>query len=398
MAVRSVARPVPNIRTAERDLSARARSWAYAEAGKRDLRLDFLRGLAVSAMVVDHIGGDTFLTRLSGANQAIVSAAEAFVFLSGLVLGMVYGDRFRMLGPRVASKGLLLRAFTLYKASVAVALAFVALFAFSDLRLWYDRSSGLGIHNPVEAVVGALTLHYSYHGSDVLVMYTIMIAVAPAIIYQLYKGRTLPVLLASLAIWTASQHFPEVAALPWTVLDSSFPVSAWQLLMVLGSVVGFHRAQVSRSLLSSGPTSKLAIFVAGSMVYLLAWSHQRFASSPIPWLADTTYGFLFLKESLGRVLAFLSLAVLLYTLVHALWSPLHHALGWFMIPMGQNSLYVYIAQLLVMVVLFNTTPAVLMWGRGYIDLDLLSLGSQLFGLGSLWLMVRSRFLFALIPR
>lgn len=92
------------------------------------------------------------------------------------------------------------------------------------------------------------------------------------------------------------------------------------------------------------------------------------------------------------------LAVLLYTLVHALWSPLHHALGWFMIPMGQNSLYVYIAQLLVMVVLFNTTPAVLMWGRGYIDLDLLNLGSQLFGLGSLWLMVRSRFLFALIPR
>ncbi len=107
------------------ELRARAGSLGYREGEKRDLRLDFLRGLAVSAMVVDHVGGDTFLTTLSGGNQAIVSAAEAFVFLSGLVLGMVYAERIARSGPSRALRAMLHRALTLYKASAGVALFFV---------------------------------------------------------------------------------------------------------------------------------------------------------------------------------------------------------------------------------------------------------------------------------
>ena len=33
------------------------RRWRYAEVGRRDLRLDFLRGFCAFAMVVDHLGG-----------------------------------------------------------------------------------------------------------------------------------------------------------------------------------------------------------------------------------------------------------------------------------------------------------------------------------------------------
>ena len=66
-------------------------SWRYVSGGSRDLRLDLLRGFAVFAMAVDHIGGDSPFHLLSGGNRFFVSAAEAFVFISGVTVGLVYG-------------------------------------------------------------------------------------------------------------------------------------------------------------------------------------------------------------------------------------------------------------------------------------------------------------------
>src|ERR687884_1394995 len=77
----------------------RVAAWAYPPgSGRRDLRLDLLRGFAVFAMVVDHFGGRSFLTFLTGGNEFLVSAAEGFVFLSGFVMGMVYGGGARQGG------------------------------------------------------------------------------------------------------------------------------------------------------------------------------------------------------------------------------------------------------------------------------------------------------------
>ena len=57
----------------------------------RDPRLDLLRGFCVFAMIVDHIGGSSWLYALTGGNRGPITAAEGFVFLSGLVLGTLYG-------------------------------------------------------------------------------------------------------------------------------------------------------------------------------------------------------------------------------------------------------------------------------------------------------------------
>ena len=66
------------------------RSWHYS-GGKRDLRLDLLRGFAVIAMVADHIGGErSWLYAITGGDAFFVSAAEVFVFISGLLMGMIY--------------------------------------------------------------------------------------------------------------------------------------------------------------------------------------------------------------------------------------------------------------------------------------------------------------------
>src|SRR3712207_8597744 len=107
--------------------------WRYEAEGKRDLRLDFLRGFAVFAMVVDHLGGASWLYALTGGNRFLVSAAEGFVFISGVVAGIVYGDRVRAAGWRAAVPKLLLRAWTLYVLAVWLAISTALLAALFGL-------------------------------------------------------------------------------------------------------------------------------------------------------------------------------------------------------------------------------------------------------------------------
>src|SRR5690242_2839677 len=72
------------------ELISHEREWHY-EGGRRDLRLDLMRGFAAFAMIADHIGGrGSWLYALTGGNDFFVSAAEAFVFISGAVMGIVY--------------------------------------------------------------------------------------------------------------------------------------------------------------------------------------------------------------------------------------------------------------------------------------------------------------------
>ena len=66
--------------------------WRYPSAGNRDLRLDLLRGYCVFAMAVDHLDAPTYLYFLTGGNRFFTSAAEGFLFISGLVMGLVQGS------------------------------------------------------------------------------------------------------------------------------------------------------------------------------------------------------------------------------------------------------------------------------------------------------------------
>lgn len=59
----------------------------------RDLRLDALRGWCALAMVIDHFGGASWLYVFTGGNTFFASAAEGFIFLSGLLVGQIYGAR-----------------------------------------------------------------------------------------------------------------------------------------------------------------------------------------------------------------------------------------------------------------------------------------------------------------
>ena len=97
------------------------------KATTRDLRIDFLRGIAMMCVIVDHSQRTSLLSWFSYERFWVVTAAEVFVVLSGVVLGMVYGPRLLRDGWLAVIKGLCRRALTLYVAFVAVTLSVLAL-------------------------------------------------------------------------------------------------------------------------------------------------------------------------------------------------------------------------------------------------------------------------------
>ena len=67
----------------------------------RDLRLDFLRGVALLVVLVDHIEDQTYskvLRPWAPVSTCFFDGAEAFVFLSGLVFGRAFRRRYEEYG------------------------------------------------------------------------------------------------------------------------------------------------------------------------------------------------------------------------------------------------------------------------------------------------------------
>lgn len=393
-------------------VSTLLRSLRYRPEDKRDLRLDLLRGFCVFAMVVDHIGGASWLYALTGGNRWLISAAEGFVFLSGLVMGIVYAKKIARDGLRACTRAMLHRASTLYGLTVALTLLFALLALYTEVRLWTDRSYGIGVNSLPELLVGTLTLHYSYHGTDILVMYTLLIAAAPAVFFFLSEGKTLHVLAASWGIWALQAVFPEQTTLTWTVTNSVyFPLSAWQVLFVSGLVLGYHREALERrlalarqGLVSARATAHIAATalaapLAALALVTLSRTSGLAAQLGTVYLEPDLVADLFTKPGLGpgRLVLFFAVTALAYGLLTAVWQPVYRSLGWFLVPLGQTALYGYTMQFAAILVLYNLL-APLGIGTEEESFTLVNSVAQLAGVLAIWLMVRRQVLFSVVPR
>lgn len=64
-------------------------TWRYALSDKRDLRIDFMRGIALVMMVVAHTEVMSIFNIFTWERFGLVTGAEGFVILSGFMLGML---------------------------------------------------------------------------------------------------------------------------------------------------------------------------------------------------------------------------------------------------------------------------------------------------------------------
>jgi hypothetical protein len=388
----------------------------------RDLRIDVLRGLAICFVVVNHIDIPSAYHVVSQEALAPITGAEMFVALSGVVLAMAYRRRAELGVRQETMVPLWRRARKLYVTAVAVAvLAWLTQFipgvdarvlttwAESDATgklvrwdLYGGAAYGLPWPIPGHLLGDLLFLRVGPSQFNVIGLYVVLLAAAPLVLALLKRDRWRLVLGASVAVYAVYRLSPQ-HVLPST-FENPFPLMAWQLLFVLGMLAGWYRA----ALLRFAGTAWGRVCLAASVVLLLG---AFFFTSNNPWkpfvagspafklsvIPEETFGSLytsmFERTDLdpGRVLVVVVTLVTLYAALTAFWRPLSRTLVPVLAPLGQATLYVFVLQVFAVLLVANiplpsTTPV--FWGTLVHTAVLVVL----------WLMVRHRVLFRLIPR
>ncbi|MBV9581600.1 MAG: OpgC domain-containing protein [Chloroflexi bacterium] len=357
------------INQTSRQLTADSRPAAaaapFVERG-RDLRIDFLRGLFVLAMVIDHVAGPSWLYAITGGNRFYTSAAEGFIFVSGLVGGRAYTRAIERAGLNAGLVRILKRAGQLYLLAIVLTLAFAAGSEIFHLP-W---AFGWNLHDSVGFVVGVLTLHRTYYLVDVLAFYVLVLLAASVVFVPLTNGLSWAVLGASWLLWLTYQVFPELAGTPWPIVGNNlFTFSAWQVLFFTGLVIGYEweRWQLGKGssrvvgAIGGRMTDKLrtrlirclaVVLAIGILLYVfqgqvLGWI---FRAAPDPALAQATLTTSVFGKSelrLGRLVAFAVVFVLLFLVTTTWWRQIRYWSGWLFLPLGQNALYAYAAHVVV---------------------------------------------------
>ena len=323
----------------------RARQWRY-DGGKRDLRLDLMRGAAVVAMVADHVGGErSWFYTITGGDRFFVSAAEAFVFLSGLLLGMVNAGLIRRGGIDEALTRALKRAAVLYLLTVGLTLATAAIALMLGLP-WSPRMTAGGF---TDWMVGILTLHRTYYMTDVLLLYTLLLLLAGPALLLLEHERTGLVLGLSWTLWGLWQLWPQYAQTPWPIIGNDlFNLSAWQVLFINGLVIGYHRRAIEARFAG---VSRLLIMSVSGLLFVGAIVLYRLQFAPLARVTDPAMvaSRLFAKHDvdLGRLLVFAPFMIFMYGFLTLAWRPVRRLFGGLLLPLGQHALGAYMAHLFV---------------------------------------------------
>ena len=380
-------------------LKARARGWAYAAEEGRDLRIDLLRGLAVLAMVIDHLAGPSRLYLLTGGNRFYTSAAEGFILLSGMTVGLVYRHVAEQHGLATALRRLVARAWTLYVLAIGLTLVMLPVSEVAQLP-W---AFGIEESTPLQVVWAILSLHQTYYLVDVLTLYVLLMLGAPLALFLLCEGRTWVLLTSSWLIWAGFQIFPQQTDLPWTIAGNNlFYLPAWQALFFTAMAIGYHRQHLAESIspawqpaLLVGTGISFAALVALSInqsaaLQALQSSFAPAAGDAPAWSVADLEAALFGKGDVrpGRVLASLAVFGFLFSLTTRCWTPVRHALGWLLLPLGQNALYAYSAHVVLALALGLLTIRVDVTGNSSINAAI-----QAAGIGLIWVAIRLRVLY-----
>jgi hypothetical protein len=314
-------------------------------ASRRDLRLDFFRGLALWFIFIDHVPSSV-IGNLTFRNFGFSDATEIFVFISGYTAAIVYGASLRRNGFVYMLFQVLKRCWQLYAAHILLFVFFIAQITWVSTR--FDNASFIEelnimefLERPQESIIRALILHYRPVNLDVLPLYMALLAGFPVALWLMARSRLLCLLL-SVALWAGVQHFQW--ALP--VYESGdtwlFNPLGWQLLFMIGALCASVRDEDPRWLRWRpwlGWVS--AAWLLFALLITISWKYpplNDWVEVVVgPWLYPID------KTSLGiaRLLHFLAAAYLVVRFVPegapVLSWPVAHPI----IRCGQHALYIF---------------------------------------------------------
>ena len=400
---------------------ARSSSWHYQDHGlttTRDLRIDFMRGFVFLLLFTAHFDYFSWLALIGWERLGVVSSAETFIILAGVVTGAVYSKRLRRQGLGAIIPALFSRAWTLYKISFVVAASIALLRLIPGLHTealtrFTDPVTGLSYSLYPLAEKGFMynLLHILFlkagpHQFQVVGLYVVLFLLTPVIFWAIERGKVQTLLVLSWLGYVSNYFLPETQPgiaeirLTGAQFEFAFPLLAWQLLFVHGVVAGYYRQEVLGFFASAPGRVLVGVCVLLSLV--LAFFSLNHPLDKLPdWATlsvipppvfDAWYQRFFLKYNLGpgRLLNNFVLLVSVYALLTVAWRPIHRALGWLFIPLGQESMYVFFVHIYLILLIANTGLPQLgnAWINTAIHLGMLML---------CWIMVKKKFLFHWAP-
>jgi len=387
------------------------KKWQYSSMGKRDLRIDFIRGFVMLILITVHISMPSFYNYLAWERFGVVTGAEGFVLLSGIILG--YLSRLRMdhdgFGSTVDKQ--YSRAFLLYRTSLAVILsvAVINIFVDASVAMTFTTYTGKVYHlypswdafvqYHDKVIAKFFLLRYGPHQFQILGLYVILLMFSPFILWLISKNKVGVLLALSWIIYFANNGFhvrPTGAQ-----FEYAFPILTWQILFVHGLVMGYYRNEIWNFF----HTKRGAWLFGFILVLFFAFLFFTY-NNPLEQLADEVklhsidpetfrmiYQKFFLKNTLGigRLVNDFVVLIVSYAMLSYMWKPINRVLGWFIVPIGQASLYVFILHVYACIVIAN----IALFSTG--DIWLGTLGHTLVFV-FMWLMVHYKVGYNIIPR
>lgn len=342
----------------------------------------------------------------------LISSAEGFVALSGIVLGIVYNKRMLRDGFKSSALKLWKRSFQLYRINlfVILSIALLRLLPFVDVfevTNWVpitEQDKVFPLYPPwttpwFDIVKQALLLRIGPHQFQVIGLYVGLLAIAPLILYCLQQKKTVWLVLASCTLFWVNQKFHY--RITGARFEWGFPTLTWQLLFIFGMVVGYHHKAVLDPIADGKSKILIILAVFLSLTFLiLALNNPNAIFWPLRDLAYLDSAFFhnmymswFQKSTLGlgRILNNIALFIVFYFTLSRYWLPVNKALGWLLIPLGQSSLYVFILHI-YFIVLFSNIPLE-NYSNIWVNTAIHASTTLL-----IWGMVKRKFLFKFIPK
>lgn len=372
-----------------------------AEAPKipRIITFDLMRGFFLIAIIINHLALFPNLLDWWGMRGfLLVTTAEGFFLLSGIILGVVRGAKLIDVPMKKVTKIVLNRAFTLYLTHIVLVISFTLIgwYVFAgNPNIKYGIMEG---HSWLKLIWETVSLQYIYGWADYLRFYAIFIAFSPIALWLLRKGYWYIVIAASLAVW---YFFPININAPWEQIALMQPIP-WQILFFSGLVIGFHWPQISAW--CSARRKVLVPYVATPVIVLalalLIWNvFAVFAVEFVknPWTSEISFQAWelrtqeFHKEQLPfvRIVLFFLWFWAAFLLVKWFEKPIIKYTGWLLIPFGTNSLYVYTLHAIIIYfvhIFFGPTNV------------FLNFALTVAVIGLIYAAIRAKFLMNIIPR
>ena len=275
--------------------------------------VDFARGLVLVAMTIDHVPGN-LLEHITPRNFSLSDSAEAFVFLSGLSIGLVYYRRTLEAGLAPVARSCLRRAGRLYGVHLLMTAGGLAIFAAAYCLCGFHEAliaphgRAVVFHEPLRGALGVALLSHQLGYFNILPLYVVLMAAAPAIL-ALARFSPNAALAAALGAYGAVKCFgidlpnwPEPGG--WF-----FNPLAWQLVFTLGLLAGVRWGDAPPRRLPLVQAIALGLVAAGALIVTDGLGLA-------PGLHDMAFAALDVgKQNLGaaRLVNFLALAYLLAT-------------------------------------------------------------------------------------